>query len=105
MNNLELITEIKQALQQEFPDIIDKVILFGSQAKGNATENSDHDILVVVNTDYDWKLKNRILEILYDFDLKYDILTDVKVISQDELKTIKGKQPFILEAFEYGLTL
>ncbi len=105
MNNLELLTEIKQKLQQEFPGIIDKVILFGSQVKGKATEDSDHDILIVINTDYDWKLKNQIIDFLYDFDLKYDILTDVKVISEEELKTIKGKQPFILEAFEYGLAI
>ncbi len=105
LNNLELLTEIKQALQKEFPGIIDKVILFGSQVRGNANENSDHDILVVVNAEYDWKLKEKVLAVLYDFDLKYDILTDVKVISLAELTTIRGKQPFIQEAFEYGMTL
>ena len=103
MDNQKLLTEIKQSLLQEFPGIIDRVILFGSQAKGTATENSDHDILVVVNTDYDRKLKDKVLDLLYDFDLKYDILIDVKVISQAELKTIKGYQPFILEAFEHGI--
>ena len=50
MDNLLLLSEIKgESFLSEFPGIIEKVILFGSQAKGNATENSDHDILVVVN--------------------------------------------------------
>jgi len=105
MNNLHLLNEIKEKLLSEFPGIIEKVILFGSQVKGNATENSDHDILIVVNIDYDWKFKNKIYDIIYDFDLKYDILTDIKIISEEELLTIKGKQPFILDALEYGITI
>ena len=105
MNNLELLSAIKERLLQEFPGIIDKVILFGSQVKGKATKDSDHDILVVVNKRYNYKLKNQILDLLYDFDLKYEILTDVKVISKEELKTIKGKQPFILEDFKYGIAI
>jgi len=105
MNNLELLNEIKEKLRSEFPGIIEKVILFGSQVKGKATEDSDHDILVIVKNNYDWKFKNKILDLIYDFDLKYDILTDIKIISSKELNTIKGKQPFILEAFQYGITV
>ncbi|MHB1686353.1 MAG: nucleotidyltransferase domain-containing protein [Ignavibacteriaceae bacterium] len=105
MNNLQLLNEIKQKLLSEFPGIIEKIILFGSQVNGSATQDSDFDILVIVNMDYDWKLKNQILDLLYDFDLKYDIFTDVKIISVGELKTIRGKQPFILEAFEYGIAV
>jgi predicted nucleotidyltransferase len=99
MNNLHLLNEIKERLLSEFPGIIEKVILFGSQVMGNATENSDHDILIVVNIDYDWKFKNKI----YDFNLKYNILTDIKLISLNELNTIKVCQPFVLEAIEHGI--
>ncbi|MGA9292948.1 MAG: nucleotidyltransferase domain-containing protein [Ignavibacteriaceae bacterium] len=105
MENLILITEIKQKIQSEFPGLIEKVILFGSQVKGNATENSDYDILIIIKKDYEWKLKTQILDFLYDFNLKYDILIDVKLISLNELKTIKGYQPFILEAFEHGIVV
>ena len=38
----------------------------------------------------------------YDIDLKYDLLTDLKIISTDELKTLKGKLPFIQAAIEKG---
>lgn len=103
MKNKDLLIEIKQKLFQEFPGIIDKVILFGSQIKGKATEDSDYDILVVVNIDYDWEFKTKIYDTIYDLDLKYDILIDVKIISLNELKTIKGYQPFIIEAFEQGI--
>ena len=105
MDNLELLKEIKERLQLEFPGIIEKVILFGSQAKGKANEDSDYDILVIINKKYDWKIKNKIVDLIYDFDLKYDILTDIKTISSEELNTIKGKQPFIVDAFQYGIAV
>ncbi|MBU4344389.1 MAG: hypothetical protein L6247_09055 [Desulfobacteraceae bacterium] len=33
---------------------------------------------------------------------KYNILTDVKVISELELKSLKGKQPFVQHALQEG---
>jgi hypothetical protein len=105
MNNLKLLSEIKQKLHSDFPGLIEKVILLGSQVRGKATEDSDYDILVIVNKDYDWKFKNKILDLIYDFDLKYEILIDVKLISVNELKTTRGYQPFILEAMENGIAV
>lgn len=105
MNNIELLNEIKKKLQPVFPEIVEKVILFGSHAKGNAGEDSDYDLLIIVKEDYDWKLKNELIDLIYDFDLKYDILTDIKIISEEELNTPKGKQPFIQDAFEFGIAV
>ncbi|MEW5842737.1 MAG: nucleotidyltransferase domain-containing protein [Bacteroidota bacterium] len=103
MNNLELLNEIKEKLLLNFPGIIEKVVLFGSQAKGNALDDSDYDILVIVGKNYDWQLKNKLIDLIYDFDLKYNIFTDVKIISKEELNTVKGKQPFIQNALEFGI--
>lgn len=105
MDQLQIIKDLKNLLVNKFPDCIDKVILFGSQVTGNAREYSDYDILITLKADYDWKLENKILNVCYDIDLKYEILTDVKVISNRELSTIKGKQPFILDAFEKGVVI
>ncbi len=99
----KILNDLQALLVKEFGDSIAKVILFGSHALGTASPSSDYDILVVLKKDYDWRLEDDILSTCYEIDLKYDILTDVKVISQEELKTVKGKQPFILNALEHGL--
>jgi predicted nucleotidyltransferase len=39
---------IIQALAQRFADQLKTVVLFGSQARGNAQPDSDHDLLVVI---------------------------------------------------------
>jgi uncharacterized protein len=103
MNNIEILSELKGLLENAFPGSIHGVILFGSQAAGWAREGSDFDILVIINGNADWKTKQRISDIAYEMDLKYGILTDVTVMSQKEMKTIKGRQPFIQEALEYGI--
>jgi len=105
IQNIQVIQELKELLLQSFPDYIDKVILFGSQARGDAGEFSDYDILIVLKKAYDWKLKNQIYDKTWEIGFKYDILTDIKLISTDELNTVKGKQPFIQQAFENGIAV
>ncbi|MCK5055859.1 MAG: nucleotidyltransferase domain-containing protein [Candidatus Aminicenantes bacterium] len=99
----QILKELKNLLIKEFSGFIDKVVLFGSQATGTSREYSDYDILVILKKDYDWQLEDAILSSCYEIDLKYDIVTDVKLISKNELETIKGKQPFIINALEQGI--
>jgi predicted nucleotidyltransferase len=105
MLDQQAMRELKGLLINSFPDYIDKVILFGSRAQGKAHRYSDYDILIVLRKAYDWKFKNEIYDKTWEIDYKYDILTDIKLISSEELNTIKGKQPFILDALETGIVL
>ncbi len=97
--------ELKELLEKNFPGWIDQVILFGSQSKGSSNYYSDYDVLVILKKMYDWKFKNEIYDKSWEIDFKYDILTDIKLIARKDLKTIKGKQPFILDALENGIRL
>ena len=105
MLNLEAMQELKDLLLKTFPHEIENVIVFGSRVNGDAREYSDYDVLVIVNHPYDWRFKHRMYDTTYDIDLKYDLLTDLKIISTDELKTLKGKLPFIQAALEKGVSV
>jgi len=100
--NVEIIKEMKARLQNKF-DSISEVMLFGSQATGDAGEFSDYDILIIVAHPVFWRQEREIVDEVYSIDLKYDIVTDVKIISQRELKTLRGKQPFIRRALHEGV--
>jgi len=97
--------ELKELLFRDFPDDVEKVILFGSRAKGNAKEGADFDILVILKKMYDWKFKDRIYDKTWEIDYKYDILTDIRLIAKNELETCKGRQPFVMDAIENGIIL
>jgi predicted nucleotidyltransferase len=47
--NHDVLTRYRDALLARFPDQLQRLILFGSQARGDATAGSDIDILVVVS--------------------------------------------------------
>ena len=103
-NTLTILRELKRLLQEHFQDDIKDVILFGSQATGTAREDSDYDVLIVLNYDCDWKYKKAIRYTCYDIALKYDIFLDIKVVSLNELHhTAQGKHQLFTNAFTQGV--
>jgi predicted nucleotidyltransferase len=98
-----MLTDLTNLLNKAFPGIITKVIIFGSRVTGGAREDSDLDVLVIINAADDWRLKSNIIDVFYDFDMKNEILSDVTILTEDEMQTIKGRQPYIQEALETGV--
>ncbi|HYW94689.1 MAG TPA: nucleotidyltransferase domain-containing protein, partial [Bacteroidales bacterium] len=79
------------------------VILFGSQARGDSDENSDYDILNVLDRNFSGEGENNILDLCYDIDLKYNIRLDVHILSTSELNSERGRQPLFKKAFKSGI--
>ncbi len=83
----------------------EKVILFGSYAKGNATEDSDVDLLVVAPT------KERFFERMASVrrlirDLRDGLPVSPIVLTPAELeKRRKAGDPFVREILETGVSL
>ena len=99
----KILSELKAYLNKNFGPSVRKVILFGSQAKDLNKPDSDFDVLIVLNKDYSWQDENKILDLCYDMDLKYNILIDAHIFSDHELSSQRGKQPFIENALKNGL--
>ncbi len=99
-----ILKELKNLLTLRFGDDIENVILFGSRAKGMAYKNSDYDVLIVLNRDYDWQYQGEIISVIYTLELEYDIFIDTKIISTHELQhTIRGKHPLYVDAVQEGI--
>jgi predicted nucleotidyltransferase len=103
VDKLTILRDLKGYLRKEYNDSVKDIILFGSQNKGIPTADSDFDVLIILDSDYDAHDENRIFDLCYDIDLKYNIIIDVHLISQRELNTIKGKQPIFTTAIQTGL--
>jgi predicted nucleotidyltransferase len=98
---------IRAKLLTEFGNDIKEVILFGSRAKGDATINSDYDILIILNKkDYSWKYKYQINEVIYDLELENDIIIDSHILSDYEVNnSLRGSQPIFINAIDNGIYL
>jgi len=103
MDKVFILKDLKDNLQKLYQGSVKNVILFGSQAKGLANENSDYDILILLDKDYSGKDEDKIFDICYDIDLKYNIIIDAHLLSLKELKTIRGKQPIFMNAINFGI--
>lgn len=98
-----ILSDLKFKLEEQYSDSVKNVILFGSQANNQANEYSDYDVLILLNQDYNKNDENRILDICYDIDLKYNILIDAHLLSTNELNTKRGKQPIFVNALKNGI--
>jgi predicted nucleotidyltransferase len=102
-DNRKILKDLKSHLRQNYGPAVRDVILFGSQAREEASKDSDYDILVLLEHEYTTKDEIKLIDLCYDIDLKYDIIIDVHVISKNELNAIRGKQPMFEIALRSGI--
>lgn len=98
-----ILIDLKHKLEEQYSDSVKNVVLFGSQVNNNSTEFSDYDVLILLNQDYSRNDENRILDICYDIDLKYDIIIDAHLLSTKELESKRGRQPIFVNALKNGI--
>ncbi len=95
---------LKNVLAENFGDRIREVVLFGSRASGKAREDSDYDVLVILDRKHDWDFWNQAMGLVYDLELEYDILFNVFMISTEELRNSpRGEQPIYIKAVREGI--
>jgi uncharacterized protein len=66
-------------VQSAYGKRIQRAMLFGSKARGEANADSDIDVLLIV-ADETWQFTDEICNVSADVSLKYDVLLDVRVI-------------------------
>lgn len=99
----KMLNDLKNRLKSRFSDNLKDVVLFGSQINSKAHKDSDYDILIVLKQKVDWKAEREISDICFEIDLKYNIITDTHILSEEELSTLRGKQPIFVNALSNGL--
>ena len=81
----EIIGEIKLILNRIYGDDLVKVVLYGSQARGEANSASDIDVAVILDKDFNkYEEIDIIVDHIYDISLQYDELISVLPLSVDE---------------------
>ena len=77
INKGQILNEIKQAVLSV--DSQAEIVLFGSRARGDYKEESDWDVLILIEKEQgDWKHVRSIMDVVYDVELKnHQIITPI----------------------------
>jgi uncharacterized protein len=99
-----IISEVKKELKKLYGNNLSEVILYGSQARGDYSENSDIDLLVILKSILSASKEiDRIVDKIYDINLKYNTLISVIPISSDEYEKVRS--PLILNIKNEGIVV
>lgn len=71
---LALAQAFRQQLGSLFPDRLERVMVFGSRARGEARRDSDLDILVLLRGPVERPVKHQIYDLAYDMNAESDFL-------------------------------
>jgi predicted nucleotidyltransferase len=74
-----ILKRLRCALDELYGERIERVVLFGSRARGDASKESDYDIAVFLNNLTDrWCELDRLADLRFNFLEDADIFIDVK---------------------------
>lgn len=100
-----VLAEIKNLLTRIAPYA--EVILYGSRARGDAREDSDFDLLILLPEQYEGrafvKEQGRISDNLYDLSL--DLGVDISTLIVPKHLFFKKKTPFTINVKNEGIVL
>lgn len=99
-----LFHELISGLSAIYQSSMKQVILYGSVARGTDTAESDIDIAVLVN-DETSERHDRLLDLVTDLNLKYDVVLSVLTIHADHYAAWGNTIPFYKNVQKDGIQL
>lgn len=104
MNTRErFLTSIKQTVQALDPQA--EIILYGSRARGDARDDSDWDVLILVPYAVDLQEEQRFRHKLFDLELQYGQVISTHVTSIQEWNDRRSASPMYQHIFREGLRI
>ena len=99
-----ILCELKGKLRDFYNDRLAQLVLYGSQARGDADPGSDIDVLVVlygeVNPSHELK---RVSDIIYDVSYQHDVVVSCVFVAEEVYA--RGEGPLIRNVQREGMNL
>lgn len=96
--------ELRTRLEELYGDRLHEVVLYGSYARGEATEASDVDVMVVLEGEVDaWTELHRMAGPVYDLELETEEMITLYPISRAEFE--QKEHPLLINVHREGVTI
>jgi predicted nucleotidyltransferase len=104
MDAQELMKPVRAALEERFGDRLRRLVLFGSSARGEATEDSDIDLMVVLEGPVDLGLDTRAaIDAVYPVLLARGVFRPLHAVAADEADYDAGRIALYRAIKEHGI--
>jgi len=97
-----LLAELKKGLTELYGQRLKGVYLFGSYARGDYDENSDLDVMIVLdNYESYWEELVRSVELASDLSLEYNVMISRTIMTEEQWR--KGDLPVLRNVRAEGI--
>lgn len=104
MRRTEVVNQISKAIRRLEPTAT--VILYGSEARGDARSDSDIDVLVLLEGDRrDLKREDRLSGALYDIELATGLSVSPMIMLRSQWENRPFKTPFYVNVMNEGVRI
>lgn len=105
MENLqEVFEKMIPGFQTIFGNVLERIILYGSVARGTQTMESDVDIAVIVRK-YTEDMHDKMIDLTVDLELEYNKVLSVLLIDYDNFREWEDVLPFYKNMKKDGIML
>lgn len=100
-----IVNELISGLTEIFQDKISRIILFGSVARNEATEESDVDIAIIITNEIDEETKDKFINWVAELDIRFNQVFSIVDIPEERMKKWGKILPFYKNIEEEGIVL
>jgi predicted nucleotidyltransferase len=91
LENENVLKELKYTVEGLLGDRLVKMVLYGSQAKGDFDKESDIDIAIIIR-ELSRELKHHILDNVAELEMRYLTPLSVHIFSENEFEHLKRRE-------------
>ena len=104
MSRKEIVNQIRQAIRRVAPTAT--VILYGSEARGDARPDSDIDVLILLDGEKrNYRREDELAGELYDIELVSGVLISPMIMLRKHWENRPFKTPFYINVMNEGIRL